>query len=143
MILGFSAGDSLVRPTGFSVTPPSWRAGTMYEVRAASCFGDCFSDCMADGMMSKPGCNVLCTQECGGKPPDNPPYVCKPMDNSINHNLCIGAHDVWQAGASAVCTATLGGVPVIGPALVAACVAGVNRVAKESKAQCPPATICV
>lgn len=143
MILGFSAADSLMRPSGFAVPPHSWWAGTAYEVRAASCFGDCFSECNADGTMSKSGCAKLCTVECGGKPPDNPPYVCKPTDNSVNHNLCLGAQDAWRVAASAVCTATLGGVPGVGPALVAGCIAGVNRVAEESKAQCPPAVICV
>jgi len=53
----------------------------------ASCFGDCFQDCISMGGMSKSGCTVLCNQECGGKPPDNPatgsgsgpPPGCSPL----------------------------------------------------------------
>jgi hypothetical protein len=93
--------------------------------------------------MSKSGCRTLCAQECGGVPPDNPPYVCTPTDNSVNHTLCIIAQDAWALAASSDCGVLLGGVPLFGPALVAACKAGVERVSTESKAQCPPAVICV
>lgn len=112
------------------------------SVRPASCFGDCFQECVADGGMSKPGCRAICAQDCGGVPKDNPPYVCTPTDNSVNHTLCIAAQDAWAYAAAAECN-LLAAVPFVGPLLVTACKAGVERVSAENKATCPPAVICV
>ena len=139
---GFTASRSLESFAGSDRRGRS-APSHLIEVRPASCFGDCFQGCVADGGMSKGGCSAMCSVECGGKPPDNPPHVCVPTDNSVNHTLCVGAQDAWVFAAQADCSVLLGGVPVVGPALVAACKAGVGRIANETKAACPPAVICV
>ena len=112
------------------------------DIVPASCFGECFQDCIGDGGMSKTGCRALCEVECGGMPSDNPPYVCTPTDNLVNHTLCTTAIDAWLVAAKAEC-ALLAGAPFAGPALAAACVAGASAVAEQTKAGCPPAVICV
>ncbi|MEO7261107.1 MAG: hypothetical protein ABI047_07630 [Jatrophihabitantaceae bacterium] len=142
---GFNA-DILDRSTGAwmrgdQVRPTISRLRQL-DVVPASCFGECFQDCIADGGMSKAGCSALCTVECGGKPPDNPPYVCTPTDNSVNHALCTLAMDAWLAAAKAECD-LLRVIPVGGPILAAACVTAAVAVADKSKADCPPAIICV
>ena len=144
-IPGFCAGPPSLATTqqtklSFENRPSMGEAD---RITAASCFGDCMQECISDPGISKGGCTQLCTLECGGKPADNPPYQCTPTDNSVNHTLCTTAIDAWQKAAEAICTTTLGGIPVAGVALVAACKQGVASVATQSKATCPPAMICI
>lgn len=132
---GFTAERTLEPMLQLGSRQPS-RHHVESGVRPASCYGDCFHQCVADGGMSKSGCTAYCTQECGGRPPDNPPYQCTNHDNSMNHSLCLGGIAAWQAACFADCL-TLG----IGEA--SDCWNGCAKLGDIMRATCPPAVICV
>jgi hypothetical protein len=105
----------------------------------ASCFGDCFQECIKEG--SKAGCSALCTAECGEKPRDNPGIPCTPVDNSVNHNLCIGGITAWHVACVADCS--LFAFPLGALKGVEFCLEGCGSVAEKAKADCPPKSLCL
>src|SRR5436190_3693212 len=105
-------------------------------------YGDTPIDRRADCMESCRDAGLSIT-ECGKRcNPQLPPYQCTPQDNSVNHYLCLGAVSLWEAACAADC-GLLKGVPGFGEFLAGACSAGCEAVAAQSRATCPPATICV
>lgn len=154
LLPGFTADGALARtrvrfrPVAYS---PTLRTG-VYPAQDRPCATDrtsadcraCWQDCInGEECIPRRSCFVPCRGECGGQPPDNMPIPCTPRDNSVNRTVCTTGIDAWQAGAEAVCKSTLGAVPVVGPALAAACAAGSRALAAQMKNDCPPAVICV
>jgi hypothetical protein len=92
---------------------------------------ECWQDCIAPCAPRVRDCFPGCRRECGGQPGDNPPLPCTPQDNSFNRALCTTAIDAWLVAATAVCGATLGGVPGVGPALAGACIAGAKTLTTQ------------
>ena len=96
---------------------------------------DCIENC--DGT---PECLDQCKRLCGTS---GGGFHCTPMDNSVNHKLCIAANDTWQTICSVECAMSQAVLPpILGTALAAACMRGCKVAADKARADCPPATLC-
>jgi len=106
------------------------------DVNPRLCMEECVTECIEAGQ-STSVCRNRCQNMCRSQH-----YECKPQDNSVNRNLCMGGMWAWELACQAECQ-LLNVVPVVGGVLAKACSAGCTWLANEMRSDCPPATICV
>jgi hypothetical protein len=124
---GFTA-SSAVYGSRERVIPALLERGV--DPKSQDCYLDCIDSCPPSGAAAT-ACKADCSRKCRA---DFPPYVCKPQDNSANHDLCIAGLGAWAGGVLFDCFA-LGQIDK--------CVKPVLDLTVQMAGQCPPATICV
>ena len=104
--------------------------------RTSSACADCWAECIAGCEPNVRECFPVCRAECGGQPRDPGTVIgCIPRDNSVNNSLCLAGITAWEVSAKAICAVLTG--PFAGP-----CSAGVDSLAANQRASCPPPVIC-
>lgn len=124
---GFTASSSVYGPRN-RVIPALLERGA--DPKNWDCYQDCIDACPSSGAAAT-SCKAECSRKCRA---DFPPYVCKPQDNSVNHDLCTVGIGAWAAAVLGDCFA-LGQIDK--------CVKPVLDLTVQMVAQCPPKTICV
>jgi hypothetical protein len=124
---GFTAPSALHGPRN-RIVPALLERGV--DPKSWDCYQDCIDTCPSSGAAAT-SCKAECSKKCRT---DFPAYVCKPQDNSVNHDLCVLGNGAWAAGVLGDCFAF---------GQLEKCVKPVLDLTVMMMAQCPPKTICV